>query len=68
MKILEKIIDKRLREIMEEDQMQFGFRPWRGTTDTIFVLRQIQEILKGQKMLYHTFINLEKTWGAVVAR
>ena len=35
-----KILDKRLRELVEVDQMQFGFRPGRGTTDASFMLRE----------------------------
>ena len=36
MKILEKIIEGRLRKTVEIDPMQFGFMPGRGTIDAIF--------------------------------
>ena len=31
LKILEKIIDKRQKKLVEEDQIQFGFRPEQGS-------------------------------------
>ena len=38
-----KIIDRRLRELVSINRMQFGFLKGRGTMDAIFTLRQIQE-------------------------
>src|SRR5207249_1794847 len=43
MKVFERIIKKRLRTKVNLDDMQFGFRPGRGTTDAIFIVRQLQE-------------------------
>ena len=43
MKILEKIIEGRLRKTVEIDPMQFGFMPGRGTIDAIFTSQQIHE-------------------------
>ncbi|XP_028038703.1 uncharacterized protein LOC114249368 [Bombyx mandarina] len=43
MKVLEKVIEKRLRDESEITQNQFGFMPGRGTTDAIFALRQVWE-------------------------
>ena len=46
------IIDKKLREIVEVDQMQVEFRPGKRTPEAIFVLGQIQEKnLYGQNTL-----------------
>ena len=42
-KILERIIDSRVRRIVKVDDMQFGFMAGKGTTDAIFVIRQLQE-------------------------
>ena len=36
MKVIERVIDKLLREIIDIDEMQFGFVPGRGTTGAIF--------------------------------
>ena len=48
------------------DSMQFGFRPGRGTTDAIFILRHIQEkyLAKG-KTLHFAFVDLEKAFDRV---
>ena len=43
MKILERIVDGLIRQVVSIDDSQFGFVPARGTTDAIFVVRQLQE-------------------------
>ena len=46
--------------------MQFGFIPGRGTTDVIFIIRQLQEkYLAVKKPLYLAFIDLEKAFDCV---
>ena len=46
------------------DDSQFGFFPGRGTTDAIFVIRQLQEkYLAANKRLYMAFIDLEKAFA-----
>ena len=46
--------------------MQFGFMKGKGTTDAIFMARQMQEnfIVKGKK-LYFGFVDLEKAFDRV---
>ena len=43
MKIWEHIVDKRVRGEVEVTEEQFGFMPGRGTTNAIFILRQMAE-------------------------
>ena len=43
MKIFERVIDERLRRVVDTDERQFGFRKRKGTVDAIFILRQLQE-------------------------
>ena len=66
MKVLERIMEILVRDIVDIDSMQFGFRPGRGTTDAIFILRQLQEkyMAKG-KLLYFAFVDLEKAFDRV---
>ena len=65
-KILERIVDGLIREVVSIDDSQFGFVPGRGTTDTIFVVRQLQEkYLAVNKRLYMAFVGLEKSFDRV---
>ena len=43
MKVAERVLERRLRQAVEIDKMQFGFRPGTGTTHAIFIARQLQE-------------------------
>ena len=66
MKVLERIIEKLIRSTVDLDAMQFGFRPGRGTTDAIFILRQLQEkYLAKSRNLYFAFVDLEKAFDRV---
>ena len=42
-KILERVLDHLIREVVDIDSIQFGFMPGRGTTDAICIARQLQE-------------------------
>ena len=55
------MFERRIREKVKIDAMQFGFMLGNGTTDAIFTVRQMQEKYgcKGKK-LYFTFLDLEK--------
>ena len=43
MKVLERIVDGLTRQVVSINDSQYGFVPGRGTTDAIFVVRQLQE-------------------------
>src|SRR5579862_3237512 len=43
MKGFERVIEVRIRKIVNIDNMQFGFQSDVGTTDAIFIVRQLQE-------------------------
>jgi len=46
--------------MVDIDEMQFGFVPGRGTTDAIFIARQLQEkYFAAKKPLYFAFVDLE---------
>ena len=63
MKVIERVFERRIREKVKIDAMQFGFIPGKGTTDAIFTVRQMQEKYgcKGKK-LYFAFVDLEKAF------
>ena len=66
MKGIKRVIEKITRERISIDDMQFGFMPGRGTTDAIFILRQLQEKhLAKNKKLYFAFVDLEKAFDRV---
>ena len=66
MKVLERIFEYRIWQQVEIDDMQFGFMKGKGTTDAIFMARQMQENfrVKGKK-LYFGFVDLEKAFDRV---
>jgi len=43
MKVVERIFEYRIRQQIEIDDTQFGFMKGKGTTDAIFMARQMQE-------------------------
>jgi len=65
--IVERIFEHRIRQQIEIDDMQFGFMKGKGTTDAIFMARQMQENfrVKGKK-LYFGFVDLEKAFDRVL--
>ena len=55
---------------MEIDEIQFGYMPECGTTNAIFILRQLQEIhlakkKKKKKSFYFAVIDMEKVFDQV---
>ena len=45
MKIVEKVLEMRLRRMVKVDEMLFGFMPGKGTIDAVFILRLQEEYL-----------------------
>ena len=43
MKLLERVLDSSIRGMVNIDSIQFGFLPGQGTSDAIFIIRQLQE-------------------------
>ena len=68
-KILARVLLNRLIPALAKDNLpetQCGFRANRGTTDMVFVLRQLQEKCRQQnKELYVTFVDLTKAFDTV---
>jgi len=61
MKVVERIFENRIRQQIDIDNMQFGFMKGKGTTDAIFIVRQVQEKFRAKgKKLSFSFVDLEK--------
>ena len=62
-------MDGLIRLVVSIHISQFGFVPGRGTTDAIFVVRQLQEkYLAASKRLYMAFVDLEKAFDECPGR
>ena len=66
MKIVERVLEKRVRALINLNEMQFGFMPGKGTMDAIFIVRRMQEeYQKKEKNLYMCFVDMEKAFDRV---
>src|SRR5260221_1756421 len=66
MKVTESVIEAGIRKMVKADDMQFGFMPGKGTTDAIFLVRQMQEKhYCKKKKLYFAFVDLENAFDRV---
>ena len=66
MKVLEGVLESAVRGMVDVNKLQFGFVPGRGTTDAIFIARQLQEKYRAaKKPLYFAFVDLEKAFDRV---
>ena len=66
MKVMERVLEGMIRDRVTISDMQFGFMPGRGTTDAIFLVRQLQEKYRAKKKeLYYVFVDLEKAFDRV---
>ena len=69
MKIVERVLEKRIRILVKVDDMQFGFMPGKGTIDALFIVRRMQEEYREKnKKLYMCFVDLEKAFDRVPRR
>ena len=65
-KLWERIIKARLREIVKIRDNQFGFRPEMSTTEPVFELRQLQEKCREKnKYLHMVFVDVEKSFDRI---
>jgi len=57
--MVERIFKHRILQQIDTDDMQFGFVNGKGTTDAIFIIRQLQEKFRTKgKKLYFGFVDL----------
>ncbi|KAK3541095.1 hypothetical protein QTP86_013354 [Hemibagrus guttatus] len=66
MKPWERVVQARLRKVVEICEQQYGFMPRKSTTDAIFALRILMEKYShGQRELHCLFVDLEKAYDWV---
>ena len=49
MKIVERVLEDSVRELITMDDMQFGFMPGKGATHALFILRRMPEEFRGRE-------------------
>ena len=66
MRIVERVLERRIRELLNIDSIQFGFMPGRGTTVALFAMRRMEDENKDKKKkLYICFVDTEKAFDRV---
>ncbi|KAK3531229.1 hypothetical protein QTP70_015226, partial [Hemibagrus guttatus] len=61
-----RVVEARLRKVVEICEQQYGFMPRKSTTDAIFALRILMEkYMDGQRELHRVFVDLEKAYDRV---
>ncbi|KAK3516828.1 hypothetical protein QTP70_023704, partial [Hemibagrus guttatus] len=66
MKLWERVVEARLRKVVEICEQQYGFMPRKSKTDAIFALKILMEKYRdGQRELHCVFVDLEKAYDRV---
>jgi len=66
MKVIERVFVKRLRTVIDIDEMQMGFMPGKGTIDAIFIIRQMMEKYEAAgRNLFMVLVDLKKAFDRV---
>ena len=66
MKVFERVIQQKIREMVDVDAVQSGFLPVKETADVIFIAHQVEErYLEKKKKLSFAFLDLEKAFDQV---
>ena len=69
MKFSERVLERRIRALVDFDEAQFGFMPGKGTTDALFLVRRLQKEHRAKdKRMYMCYVGLEKAFDRVPRR
>ena len=69
MKIVKRVLQKKIRFLVNMNRMQFGFMPGRETIDALFILGRMQEEYQDKgKKLFRCFVDLENTFNRVLRK
>ena len=63
MKIVERVLERRMRALVNLDKFQFGFMPEKETRNTLYIIKRRQEEYRNMdKKLYMCFVDMEKAF------
>ena len=65
MKIVERVLQRKIRTLVNLNEMQFEFMPGKGTVDAIFIVRRMQEEYQKKDKLCMCFVDMEKAFDRV---
>ena len=65
MKIAVRVLERRIRTLINLNKMQFGFLPRKGIVDEIFILGKMQQEYQKDKKLYMCFVDMGKAFDRV---
>ena len=66
LKLLERVVESRLRKMVNISERQYGFQPGKSTIQPLFCLRMLQEKHRELgKELHAVFVDLEKAYDRV---
>ena len=60
-KIVERILERQIRTLVNLNKMQFGFMSGKGTVDAMFIVRRMREEYQKNK-LYICFSDIKKSF------
>ena len=65
-KLVERVLERRIRTLLNFNEMQFGFMPGKETVNAIFIVRRmLEQYQKKNKKLYICFVDMEKAFDRV---
>ena len=56
MKIAERVMERRIREVVNVDKIVFGFIPGERTADALFIVRRMQEEYRDKRRKLYMWI------------
>ena len=69
MKVIGRVLERRIRALVDFDEAQFGFMPAKRTTDALFLVRRLQEEHRAKdKRMCMRFVDLDKAFDRVPRR
>ena len=69
MKVIERVLERRIRVLVDFNEAQFSFMSGKGAKDALFLVRRLQEEHQPKnKRIYTCFVDLEKAFDKVPRR